>query len=183
MIQTVNTDTSHLANNDPCQSVITDLNNQNLFNITSISSNNNVYSMPRDSQNSLKVYHQNICGLQYKTNQLLGFLYPDYPIICLTEHHLKQFELDNISIDNYNLGASYCRKSSLKGGVCIYILKNLNFTTVNLKAYCSDHDIEICALKLHSIFSHICVFSIYRAPTGNFTIFFIQSRYYSKVLL
>jgi hypothetical protein len=59
----------------------------------------------------------------------------------------------------------------LKGGVCIYVIRNLNFTTVNLKAYCSDHDIEICAVKLRSIFSHICVFSIYRAPTGNFNHF------------
>ena len=104
----VNTDTSQLANTDTCLSVITDLNNQDLLNITLISSTNNVYSMLRDSQTSFKVHHQNICSPKYKTNELLSFLYPHYPhIICLTEHHLNQFELDNISIDNYNLGANY----------------------------------------------------------------------------
>jgi exonuclease III len=123
-----------------------------------------------DSQISHKVHHQNICSLKYKTNELLSFLYPHYPhIICLTEHHLKQFELHNISTDNYNPVASYCRKSSLKGGICIYVLKTLSFTTVNLKAYCSDHDTEICAVKSNSTFSNICVFSIYRTPTANFT--------------
>jgi hypothetical protein len=76
MIQTVNTDTSQLANTDTCQSVITDLNNQDLLNVTSISSTNNVYSMLPDSQNSLKVYYQNICGLKYKTNELLSFFIP-----------------------------------------------------------------------------------------------------------
>jgi hypothetical protein len=157
----VNTDTTQLANTDTCQSVITDLNNQDLLNITLISSTNNVYSMLPDSHTSLKVYHQNICDLKYETNELLSFLYPDYPhIICLTEHHLNQFVLDKTGIENYTLGAIYCRKSSLKGGVCIYVLKNLNFTAVNLKAYCSGHDTEICSVKLHSIFSHIWVFSI-----------------------
>ena len=160
------------VNTDTCQSVIIDLNNQDLLNITSTSSTNNVYSMLPDSKTSLKVYHQNICGLKYKPNELLSSLFPDYPhIICITEHHLNQFELDNISIDNYNLGASYCRKSSLKGLVCIYVLKNLSFTTVNLKAYCPDQDIEIYSVKLHSMFSHVWVFSTYRAPTGNFTHF------------
>jgi hypothetical protein len=87
---------------------------------TLISSTNNVYSMLPDSQTSLKVHHQNICSLKYKTIELLSFLYPHYPHnICLTEHHLNQLELDIRSIDNYNLGANYCRKSSLKGGICI----------------------------------------------------------------
>jgi hypothetical protein len=104
-----------------------------------------------------------------------------------SSNHLNQFELDNISIDNYNLGASYCRRSSLKSGVCIYVLKNLNFTTVNLKAYCSDHDIDICAVKLHSIFSHICVFSIYSTPMVISLIFLykvdiiLKSLYNSKI--
>jgi hypothetical protein len=84
----VNTDTSQLANTDTCQSVIIDLNNTDLVNRTSTSSTSNVYSMLPDSQNSLKVYHQNICGLKYKSNEFLNFLYPNYPhIICSTEHH------------------------------------------------------------------------------------------------
>lgn len=43
----------------------------------------------------LKVYHQNIRGLQNKTNELISLLSPDFShIIYLTEHHLRNFELD-----------------------------------------------------------------------------------------
>ena len=66
--ESVNTDTSQLANTDSCQSVIIDLNNQDLLNITSTSSTNNAYSMLPDSQTSLNVYHQNIWGPKYRTN-------------------------------------------------------------------------------------------------------------------
>ena len=43
-------------------------------------------------------------------------LHSDLPhIICLTEHHLNHFEIENLVMDNYNLGAKYCKNSSLKG--------------------------------------------------------------------
>jgi len=43
--------------------------------------------------------------------------------------------------------------------------------TVNFTACCSDYYFEICAVKLHSVLSHIRVFSTYRAPKGNLTHF------------
>lgn len=55
--------------------------------------------------------------------------------------------------------ASYCEKSSFKGGVFIFVHKNLKFTTVNLNSYFSDYDIKIHAVKLLSVLSHIRVFS------------------------
>lgn len=42
---------------------------------------------------------------------------------------------------------------------------------VNFNACCSDYYFEICAVKLHSVLTHICVFSTYRAPKVNFTHF------------
>jgi hypothetical protein len=36
--------------------------------------------------------------------------------MCLTEHHLKQPELDQINMDGYRLATSYCRKLREKGG-------------------------------------------------------------------
>jgi len=45
-------------------------------------------------------------------------MFPNLPnILCFSEHHLKQFELDHMNIDNYKLGAVYCRKFLGKGGV------------------------------------------------------------------
>jgi hypothetical protein len=59
----------------------------------------------------LKVFHQNIRGLRNKINELLCSLHPVLPhILCLTEHHMTQLELDHVHIENFKLGAKYCRK-------------------------------------------------------------------------
>jgi exonuclease III len=149
---------------------------------------NNDYSNLHNSQNLLKIYHQNICVLRYKMNELLSFLHPDLPhVSCLTEHNLNHLEIENLVMDNYNLGAKYCRNSSLKGGTCVFKHSQLNVTVVNVDTYCTDQDIEVCAVKLQLISSHICVFSIYRAPSGNFTHFLhkldmiLKSLYCSKI--
>ena len=70
----------------------------------------------------IKIFHENIRGLRMKSSELIGHLHPDYPhALCLTEHHLKHFQIKNTVIENYNLEASYCRKQYEKGGVAIHI--------------------------------------------------------------
>ena len=50
-----------------------------------------------------QVYHQNIRGLRGKLSQLFKILYSELPhMICITEHHLKDFEID-MSLDIINL--------------------------------------------------------------------------------
>jgi hypothetical protein len=69
----------------------------------------------------LKVCHQNIRGLFGKTEQLVNSLLFDLlQVICLTEHHLKEYEINNMLVDNYVLGAKYCTSLCKNGGVCIY---------------------------------------------------------------
>jgi hypothetical protein len=41
-------------------------------------------------------------------------------------------------------------KTPEKGGVSIFVHKNLKFTKINLEYYCKDHNLEACALKLDS---------------------------------
>ena len=56
--------------------------------------NNNFRFIDSDSNQVLRIYHQNICGLGSKMNDLLISLYPNLPhILCLTEHHLRQFQI------------------------------------------------------------------------------------------
>jgi hypothetical protein len=63
-----------------------------------------------------------------KTNELTASLYPNFPHIkCFSEHHLKQNEINHISIDNYNLGANFCKQSFNKDGVSIFVHKTLKF--------------------------------------------------------
>jgi exonuclease III len=122
--------------------------------------------------NPLILFHRNICGLQKKADELISSVRPNLPyILPLSEHHLKQFELDKISLDGYKLATSYCRKARENGGVCIFVDKNLNFLKVNQSRYCRDQDIEVCALKLEPTVLNICVLAVYRAPCGNFISF------------
>jgi hypothetical protein len=58
-----------------------------------------------DIVDSLRVFHQNIRGLKGKTDELDLHLLDVTPhIICLTEHHLKDHEIDIMSIPQYKLG-------------------------------------------------------------------------------
>jgi hypothetical protein len=66
---------------------------------TNISACGNNWSMTVSTNNFLKVCHQNIRGLLGKTEELLSSLLFDPPhIICLTEHHLKDFGVNSILI-------------------------------------------------------------------------------------
>jgi exonuclease III len=92
----------------------------------------------------------------------------------LSEHHLNDIKLQLIQLNHYSLGAKYCRKQFLKGGVSIFVRSNLNFETVNLEEYIVEKDIEVCAIQL--IFNltmrgKFCIMNVYRSPVGNFTNF------------
>jgi hypothetical protein len=87
---------------------------------------------------------------------------------------LSQSELDFIYIENYSLGAKYCRRKLQRGGVSVFIQSHLQYTTLNLDKYCVDQEIEVCALQLNSTFLNICILVIYRSPAGNFNTLMTQ---------
>jgi hypothetical protein len=75
-----------------------------------------------------KIFHQNTRGLENKTGELLSHLHPDFPhVLCLTEHHLKHVQMEKFHIENYKLGAHYCRQQREKGGVAIFFHNSLAF--------------------------------------------------------
>jgi hypothetical protein len=71
-------------------------------------------------------------------------------IICITEHHLKDYEIDNTHLLSYKLAAKYSRTKLKHGGVSIYIHETLNFTNINLQKYSKYQDLEICASELNT---------------------------------
>ena len=86
--------------------------------------------------------------IRNETNELLSQLYPDPPHVpCFTENHLNYLELKNVCLENYNLGAKYCRMLHGKTGVVIYVHDSQSFINMNLMNYCIEQDIELCALK------------------------------------
>jgi len=94
--------------------------------------------------------------------------------MCLTEHHLKYLQLEKFHIENYNLGAHYCRQQCEKGGVAIFVHNSLGFINIHIAQHCKDQDIEICALKLSFGTQNICTLTLYRAPSCKFSTFLLQ---------
>ena len=89
-------------------------------------------SKPMNSKNLFKIFHQNIRGLKSKVDELSNSLWPDYPhILCLTEHHLKIFEIDNLPTDRYKLGSKFCRHE-FKNGECIFLSRKILISPLSL---------------------------------------------------
>ena len=84
---------------------------------------------------------------------------------------LKEFEINNTRINQYNLGAYYCRVTRKLGGVGIFIHDTLPYTSIDLNEYCNEQDLEACALKFKISNNVFCILFIYRPPTGNFKTF------------
>ena len=115
-------------------------------------------------------YH--LFAIPSKVDELSNFLLPDYPnILCLTEHHLKNFEIDNLPIDRFKLGSKFCRHEYKNGGVCIFVHEDFEFSSISLDKYCKEKDIEVCAVRLKIIPIQLIILAIYRSPSGNFTNF------------
>ena len=122
--------------------------------------------------NSLTILHQNICGLKSKTDELISSMLPTPPhILCLTEHHLKYTEIDQINIEGFKLCTAYCRQTMQKGGVCIFAQNGLECSKIEVNKYCKERDIEICMLNFNSTSSKLYIMVVYRAPTGDFNLF------------
>ena len=129
--------------------------------------------VPRNK--SLKIFLQNIRGLGNKANELYCYSHHDLPhILCLSEHHLSESELQLIHLTNYSLGANYCRENFLKGDVSIFVYRNLKFKSINICEYNIGKVIEACAIQLDSTFNKLCILAIYRSPRGDFTNFLNQ---------
>jgi len=117
------------------------------------------------NESNLKIFAQNIRGLDNKTDVLVINWVKNPPhIFCLSEYHLSTEVIQNIIVDNYNLGAYYCRKFTKCGGVCIFLHKSYQFINVDLNSHCKEQDIEICAIRLVHSPLNFCVLSTYRSP-------------------
>jgi hypothetical protein len=139
-----------------------------------------------NSNTLFKVFHHNIRGLKTKVEEFLTSLHPVNPhILCLTEHHLRQHEIEHIFMNQFRLGSKFCRYDLKNGGVCIFIHEEFEFSPISLNKYCVEKDIEVCAIKLQKPYGQIIVLAIYRAPSGNFNTFLrnleaILSTWYSN---
>jgi len=120
----------------------------------------------------LQIYHQNIQDIKWKSDEILDLFYPVFPhIVCITEHHLNQYEIVQFHIDNYTLRANYCRHSLKKVGAYIFVHNSISFVGIDLKKNFLMIRTEAYAIRLLYNSYNICILTIHGAPTGNFTYF------------
>jgi hypothetical protein len=116
------------------------------------------------------IYSQNICGLTYKSIEVMTSLHPKFPqIICFMEHHFKYMQIQQISIENCNLCTSFCGVSS-DNEVCIIVYRSLKFIPVSIKEWCKDKDMWACVVKCAFSVTKLCISTIYSSPS-NFHLF------------
>jgi hypothetical protein len=102
-----------------------------------------------------------------KIDELMISLHNRLPnVLCITEYHLIDYEIDAMHIPEYKLGAKFSRSNLKNGGVCIYIQKDLEFSTINLQRYCKEQDLEIAAIQIKISKDKIIICSIYRGSMG-----------------
>ena len=67
--------------------------------VSNITCHDDKFGYHSQKKNLLTIYHWHICGLNNKINELIPFLCPDFlDVLCLTEHQLKQAQLELILI-------------------------------------------------------------------------------------
>jgi hypothetical protein len=81
---------------------------------------------------------------------------------------MEEHELLHLTLPGYTLGSSFSPEHLQRGGVCIFVLKDLNFNKTDIAHTCRENDLEICAVELEIEASKLIVLSIYIAPTGDF---------------
>jgi hypothetical protein len=84
---------------------------------------------------------------------------------------MEEQELLHLTLSGYKLGSSFSHKHLQRGGVCIFVHKDLNVNKIDILQNCREKDMEICVVELETGASKLIVLSIYRAPTGDFNQF------------
>jgi hypothetical protein len=103
--------------------------------------------------NPLILLHQNIRGLISSRDEIIVSLNIDKinpQFLCFSELYMSDNNLSFVSIKNYVLGSCYSRCRYQRGGVCIFVLKKLYFSHVDLSTYYVEKILELCAIKIES---------------------------------
>ena len=52
--------------------------------------------------------------------------------------------------------------------MCIFVLKEMHFSKINISHNCKEKYLEICAIELETVSPKLIILSLYRGPTGDF---------------
>jgi hypothetical protein len=113
-----------------------------------------------DLSNSLHIFHQNVRGLRSKSDELINSFEADNinpHILCFSEHHMEEQDLQHLTLAGYILGSSFCHKNLRGRGECIFVCKDLKIKTTDSSHDCKEQDLEICAAELETEASKLII--------------------------
>jgi exonuclease III len=120
---------------------------------------------------NIRIFHQNIEHLPSRLDSLKIIIDEiQCDIFVITEHNMKNWEIDRINIDNYYIASSYCRHSTNKGGVLIFSRHDLKVSQVSipfLNQLAEDKQFEFCVVKCVSGQYEFVLVGMYRSPSSN----------------
>ena len=115
--------------------------------------------------------HINIQCLRNKCNFFESILLSNvFNVVLVSEHWLKEDEIDLFQLYSFNLASSFCRTKYIHGGVCIFVRNDIDCTKVECIAeFNNEKHFEICCIKLTNL--NCVVVTLYRSPRGDINIF------------
>jgi hypothetical protein len=127
----------------------------------------NVFVTKRNnSNNTVTILHQNVCGLSNKKNDMEIYLNERDNIahfVCISEHFLNKNSVPSVNLENYILSSHNTRMSKKRGGTLIMSLTNRDTEKIAVcnKLYIEE-GFEICGVR--DVATNIYIYCCYRSP-------------------
>lgn len=83
-------------------------------------------------------------------------------VICISEHWMKEEEVDGTVINGYKCVSAFCRKQNLKGGVAIYVKNKVKAKRFDISE-ATEKIFEAVCIKC----TDLVILCIYRSPSAN----------------
>jgi hypothetical protein len=84
-------------------------------------------------------------------------------ILCLSEHHMEEQDLLNLTLTADSLGSSYCRRKLQTWEVCIFVRDDQSFNKMDTSRHCAEQTLEVCTAELETKSSNLSIIAFYRA--------------------
>lgn len=93
--------------------------------------------------------------------------YESADVLCLTEHWLKEPQIQSIRLEGFTIVDYFCRKKFQHGGVLVAVNNRLKAVPLKeLGSFCEEMDVEVSGAYLPQ--NKVVILSAYRSNRGCF---------------
>lgn len=129
---------------------------------------------------NITLLHQNIAGILGKIDVVdeaiskLQVPVGNIDIICMSETFVKLGSIKNLSLNNYNVAASFCRDDERRGGTCILIKNGIEYSQLSyIASFSKKYNFEVCGAEIP--LCNLIIVCIYRTPSSETTTYYKKS--------